>query len=75
LTTVRTCLLDMEIEPMAGVIGRQGMLAPIKHLIPPLICISYKTYEIDVCSLFVPFHVVEYPTKYRSPSQFHLVGS
>jgi hypothetical protein len=42
--------------------GRQGMLFPPEHLIPEmfehsLICISYRTYGIDYCSLFMPFRL------------------
>jgi hypothetical protein len=40
VTTIRTmyCLPDMEIEIMAGVTGRQGMVStPPRHLIPPLV--------------------------------------
>jgi hypothetical protein len=35
------------------------IIAPDALTIAPrrrLICISYRTYEIDYCSLFIPFH-------------------
>jgi hypothetical protein len=58
-------LLDTWSQLTAGVTGRQEMLTPPRHLIPPLcpclpysqICISYRTYEIDDCSLSMLFHV------------------
>jgi hypothetical protein len=60
-------LPDLEIGFMAGVASRQGMLTYPRHLIPPLypdvrVCphslihISYRTYEIDYCSLCMPFY-------------------
>jgi hypothetical protein len=60
----------LEIRLTADVNSRQGMLTPPRHLIPPLvylevrvcphsqIYISYRTYEVDDCSLFTSFHLV-----------------
>jgi hypothetical protein len=60
----------MELEIPAGVTGRQGRITPPRHLIPPEVypevrflpfsqmCISYRTYDIDHCSLFMLFHVL-----------------
>jgi hypothetical protein len=58
----------MKLGLMASVTGRQGMLTPPRHLIPPLVypevdlclpysqnLIYYRTYEIDDCSLFMLF--------------------
>jgi hypothetical protein len=65
LTTIR--LPELELGLTAGVAGRQGMLTPLRHLIPPPVylevrvchilkfCISYRTCEIDDCSLFMLF--------------------
>jgi hypothetical protein len=62
-------ILHLEVRLMAGVTSQQGMLTPFWYMIPLLvylevhvcpilcmICISYRTYEFDDCSLFTPFH-------------------
>jgi hypothetical protein len=64
-------LSNLEIGLTVGVTGQQEMLTPLWHLIPPACdifsgpCspihkivspISYRTYEIDYCSLFLSFH-------------------
>jgi hypothetical protein len=64
---------------MAGVTGRQGMLTPPKHLIPPLVypevrvCPILKfvspTYEIDDFSLFMLFH---YSYMYREKTSIYI---
>ena len=61
-------LPDQDLGLTAGVTGRQEMLTPPRHWIPPLvypgvrvrpisqICILFNSiYEIDHCSLFLPF--------------------
>ena len=59
-------LPDQDYGLTAGVTGRQGMRTPPRHLTPPLVCpgvrvcptlfcIPFGTYEIDDCSISMPF--------------------
>jgi hypothetical protein len=58
---------QLELGLIAGVTGRQGMLTPPRHLIPPLVYPEVRVcpipkfvlptgHEIDDCSLFMSFY-------------------
>ena len=47
------CLSSLEMGLMAGVTGRQGMLAPPWHLLPPLMCSEVRVCPLsDLCFLW-----------------------
>jgi hypothetical protein len=57
-------LLNLKLRLTSDLTGWHGMFSPPRHLIPPLvyakaprslICISYRTYEIDEYWLYMPF--------------------
>jgi hypothetical protein len=59
LTTVRTIYLNWKLELglTAGVTGRQGMLTPTGHLIPPLVFPGVRVSLVFIvdCSICLNF--------------------
>jgi hypothetical protein len=75
---------NLEIGLTTGVTGQQGMFIPPwrhSHLwyiqrtvyAHSLICISYRTYEIDYCSLLLSFHICVATSHYHLHMAYILI--
>jgi hypothetical protein len=58
-------LLDLDIGLTASVTSQQGMLAPLRHLIPPLVCLILCTVVFPHHSWYWPLYVAILSLKER----------